>query len=190
MARHSGAHPPGRATIDRLLALLVARGGAPIAGASGEWVKAYQRVTHYLRAIDVWSPPPHVLAWRVVARAVLRGGATPPLRRAMEEVHVMLSSGRDAVRGPSRIAWEGSVRWRLGSWLEGGGCDVLKGDAPLPDAWGPQGPAPEPVPAAAPAAMIPQSLPSMTFGRLLTALSRMAFWPASAGGRRRRHHHA
>ncbi len=47
----------------------------------GEWLSTYQRVTHYFRALDVWQPPPHLLALVVLERALSKAdgahGLTP-----------------------------------------------------------------------------------------------------------------
>jgi hypothetical protein len=110
------------AAIDLLPQLLAREDTGTFLRSLGEWLSAYQRVTHYFRALDVWQPPPHLLAWVVLERAVSRTTGdhdTPPLRLAMEEVHALLREQGGVLHdlpGASR-PWYGSVWWRICSWL-------------------------------------------------------------------------
>lgn len=102
---HLNGHDDGGA-VDVLLRYLVREDDDPLARSLGEWLRAYQRVTHYFRALDVWSPPPHLLAWAVLERAMRRtAGAhgVAPTRLAMDEVQAMLREQGAAILGAGRF---------------------------------------------------------------------------------------
>jgi hypothetical protein len=135
----------------------------------GEWWKAYQRVTHYFRALDIWQPPPHLLALAVLERALRkadRDHGPTPLRLAMDEVHALLGQ---QVPGPQGAAGaspdlRGSVCWRFGSsFADGAGRNALR-DAREIDRL-------RPVPDDVPGPMVPQPLEPSVLMRAVRALT-------------------
>lgn len=136
----------------------------------GEWLSAYQRATHYFRALEIWQPSPHLLALVVLERALTRAdrdrGSTP-LRLAMDEVHALLGQQVSICRDPSGagLDWRASVRSRIGSWLtDGAKQDTLRNPREIHDL--------RPVPPDAPGPMVPRPLepfPLMGAVRALTA---------------------
>ncbi len=135
----------------------------------GEWMSAYQRVTHYFRVLDVWQPPPHVLALAVLERALSRTdgdrGLTP-LRLAMDEVHALLGQQVSTSHDPGAATLDsrGSVCWRISSWLaDGAKPDALRDPGEIDRL--------RPVPADAPGPMIPQPLEVSPLTRAVRTLT-------------------
>ena len=144
--------------------------------ALGEWLSAYQRVTHYLRVLNVWEPPPHLLARTVLERAVRRAGADHavmvPVGLAMEELHALLweQEGTSQNSHDPYVVLTGSASWRTGAWLAAGGKRI----AVRPDSGGaetlterPEGQ--RPLLAPSPASMVPQPFELYSARRLLRA---------------------
>lgn len=135
----------------------------------GEWLNAYQRVTHYFRALDIWQPPPHLLALAVLERALSKADGDhgpPPLRLAMDEVHTLLGQQVPAPPGPAGEGPDlrGSVCWRIGSsFADGAGRDALR-DAREIHRW-------RPVPEDVPGPMVPQPLEPSALTRAVSALT-------------------
>jgi hypothetical protein len=163
-------------------------------GALGEWLSAYQRVTHYLRVLNVWEPPPHLLARTVLERAVRRAGGEPavmvPVGLAMEELHALLREQDGAWQNSHDpyVILTGSASWRTGAWLAAGGKRIAvrpgtAGAETLTE--GPEGQ--RPLLAPSPASMVPQPLDLYSARRLLRAcadrIQRLRF-----GIRWKRHH--
>jgi hypothetical protein len=171
---HPLAHEAGVAAVDVLLGWLVRDDDDSLPRSLGEWLRAYQRVTHYFRALDVWSPPPHLLAWAVLERAVHRTAGdhgVAPIRLAMDELQVMLREQGEAARAvPDPSVRSG--RWRIGSWPAGDGERMSvrhdAGSAPLVVPWTGRL---TPVPTMVPAPMVPQPLEGSAFTRALTELT-------------------
>jgi hypothetical protein len=135
----------------------------------GEWVNAYQRVTHYFRALDIWQPPPHLLALAVLERALTKAGGDqhpPPLRLAMDEVHTLLGQQVPVTEGApgAGLDLRGSVSWRICSlFARGAGRDALP-DAREIDRL-------RPVPDDVPGPMVPQPLEASVFARASRAVT-------------------
>ncbi len=151
----------------------------------GEWLSTYQRVTHYFRALDVWQPPPHLLALVVLERALSKADGAhglTPLRLAMDEVHALLGRQAPVSHDLAEASpdWQGSVCWRIGSWLADGGKRDLLRDA------GEMSP-PRPVPADAPGPMVPQPLEASPLTRAARAVASGIRHLRLGAGWRRRH---
>ena len=144
--------------------------------ALGEWLSAYQRVTHYLRVLNVWEPPPHLLARTVLERAVRRAGGEHavmvPVGLAMEELHALLREQDGAWQNSHDpyVILTGSASWRTSAWLAVGGKRI----AVRPDIAGaetltqrPDGQ--WPLLAPLPASMVPQPFELYSARRLLRA---------------------
>jgi hypothetical protein len=135
----------------------------------GDWLSAYQRVTHYLRALDVWQPPPHLLALAVLERALSKADGdrgVPPLRLAMDEVHTLLGQQVSVSHDPAGagLDWRGSVCWRIGSWLaDGAKHEALRDPSEIYRL--------RPVPAEAPGPMVPQPFEASPLTRAVRALT-------------------
>ena len=140
----------------------------------GEWLSAYQRVTQYFRALDVWQPPPHLLALAILERALSKadgGHGLTPLRLAMDEVHTLLGQQFSESHDPAShdpagagLDWRGSVCWRIGSWLaDGANPDALRDPSEIFRL--------RPVPADAPGPMVPQPLEASPLTRAARALT-------------------
>ena len=109
---HPRADEDGTA-IDVLLEWLVPRGDERLRRSIGEWLCAYQRLTHYCRALDIWSPPPHLLAWSVIERAVNRTSSdreVAPVRLALEELQAVLHISREAGSTVPVAPWTGRFK--------------------------------------------------------------------------------
>ncbi len=149
----------------------------------GEWVNAYQRVTHYFRALDVWQPPPHLLALAVLERALSKAGGDhgpPPLRLAMDEVHTLLGQQVPGPQGQAGASLDlrGSVCWRVGvSLADGAGRDALRDASEIHHL--------RPVPDNVPGPMVPQPLEPSVFTRAVRALTTGVRLRLGAGWRRR-----
>ena len=144
--------------------------------ALGEWLCAYQRVTHYLRVLNVWEPPPHLLARTILERAMRRAGGDHtvmvPVWLAMEELHALLREQDGATQDghDPLVILTGSASWRTGAWLAPGGKRIAIGHDPS----GGETPAerPEgqrPLLAPSPASMVPQPFDLYSARRLLRA---------------------
>lgn len=135
----------------------------------GDWLTAYQRVTHYFRTLDVWQPPPHLLALAVLERALSKadGDRGPTLLRlAMDEVHTLLGQQVSTSHDPAGagLDWRGSVCWRIGSWLaDGAKHDALRDPSEIYRL--------RPVPAEVPGPMVPQRLEASPLTRAVRALT-------------------
>jgi hypothetical protein len=141
----------------------------------GEWLRAYQRATHYFRALDIREPPPHLLACAVLERALRRDPTdriVSPLGLAMQEVHTLLwEQGRERGGSLAGALGQDSVSWRATAWLAQGTMrtparavtDAGAGAAPRPEG---MRPLPDPVPAP----MAPQSFEFFSLRRLLYAI--------------------
>ena len=149
----------------------------------GEWLIAYQRVTHYFRTLHVWQPPPHLLALTVLERALSKAdgdhGLTP-LRLAMDEVHTLLGQQASVSHDPdaASLNWRGSVCWRIGSWLaDGAKQDGFRDPSEIYRL--------RPVPADAPGPMVPQPLEASPLTRAVRELTTGIRLRLGAGWRRR-----
>jgi hypothetical protein len=141
----------------------------------GEWLRAYQRTTHYFRALGIHEPPPHLLACAVVERALHRAAThrhnVSPLWLAMEEVHTLLW---EQVRRPDGLAsalGPDSVSWRVAASL-----DEEKAPALVAIPSGPE--RLKPLPDLLPAPMPPQSFELFSVRRLLDVIAGRAPHPA------------
>jgi len=144
----------------------------------GEWLRAYQRATHYFRALDIHEPPPHLLACAVVERALHRAAGqrnnVSPLWLAMEEVHTLLW---EQVRRPDDSSASAlgpdSVSWRVAASLD-------EAKAPVPVGVGiPSRPEHlRPLPDPLPAPMASQSFELFSLRRLLDVIAGRAPRPA------------
>jgi hypothetical protein len=149
----------------------------------GEWFSTYQRVTHYFRALEIWQPPPHLLALVVLDRALSKadgGHGVTPLRVAMDEVHALLGQQASLTHGPAGADVDlfGSVCWRFGVRLTDGGKRDVLGDAGEASRL-------RPVPPAAPGPMVPQPLEASPLARAARALTAGIRLRLGAGWRRR-----
>ena len=175
------AHPPaggraGHSRVDVFPRWLAREDSEVSCQALGEWFCAYQRVTHYLRVLNVWEPPPHLLARTILERAVGRAGGDHtvmvPVWLAMEELHALLREQEGATQDshdPVAIL-TGSASWRTGAWLVPGGKRIAVGH----DTGGretlterPEGQ--RPLLAPSPASMVPQPFDLYSARRLLRA---------------------
>lgn len=165
----------GRA-LDVLLRGIGRDGAGTLLQPLGEWLRAYQRATHYFRALDIHEPPPHLLACAVVQRALHRAAEhrnnVSPLWLAMEEVHTLLW---EQVRRPddSSASAPGpeSVSWRVAASLDEATAPVPAGIPSRPEHLRPL---PDPVPAP----MAPQSFELFSLKRLLDVIASRAPRPA------------
>jgi hypothetical protein len=142
----------------------------------GEWLRAYQRATHYFRALDIHEPPPHLLACAVVQRALHRAARhrnnVSPLWLAMEEVHTFLCEQvRRPDGSPASALGPDSVSWRVAASLDEGRAPVLAGTPSRPEHL-------RPLPDPLPAPMAPQSFELFSLRRLLDVIAGRAPRPA------------
>jgi len=159
----------------------------------GEWLRAYQRATHYFRALDIHEPPPHLLACAVVERALHRAAQhrnnVSPLWLAMEEVHTLLWEQVRRPDGPSASTLgPDSVSWRVAASLVWGRTRAPVGTNRNTDPAPP--PRPEhlrPLPDPLPAPMAPQSFELFSLRRLLDVIAGRAPRPGFGIIRKRRH---
>jgi len=142
----------------------------------GEWLRAYQRATHYFRALDIHEPPPHLLAGAVVERALYRAARqrnnASPLWLAMEEVHTLLweQVGRPDGSSASSLGPD-SVSWRIAASLDERRAPVPIGIPSRPERL-------RPLPDPLPAPMAPQSFELFSLRRLLDVIAGRAPRPA------------
>jgi hypothetical protein len=176
-AQRADAGRPGHSAIDGLMRLVWEDAESHLRSL-GEWLRAYQRVTHYLRALNVWEPPPHLLARTVLERAVRRaagdGPSRVPLWLAMEEMHALLGEqdGASQDARDARAILQDSACWRTGAWLMDGGKHIAVEHAAGAARLLIERPvALAPVPIAAPSPMVPQPLDLYPLRRLLRALT-------------------
>jgi hypothetical protein len=163
---------PGHSAVDVFPRWLTRGEGGESFLALGEWLSAYQRVTHYLRVLNVWEPPPHLLARAVLERAVRRAGgdhAMMPVGLAMEELHALLREQDGASQDPYVVLTD-SAGWRTGAWLAAGWKRITVS----PDTGGAQtlserAEGQRPLLAPSPAAMVPQPFDLYSARRLLRA---------------------
>jgi hypothetical protein len=171
----------GRA-FDALLKGIAHDGAGTLLQPLGEWLRAYQRATHYFRALDIHEPPPHLLACAVVERALHRAvtyrNNVSPLRLAMEEVHTLLW---EQVRQPDGSAAPAlgpdSVSWRVAASLveraarPSVGTNTNPATPPRPEHM-------RPLPDPFPAPMAPQSFEPFSLRRMLDVIAGRAPRPA------------
>jgi hypothetical protein len=144
--------------------------------ALGEWLCAYQRVTHYLRVLNVWDPPPHLLARTVLERAVRRAGGDRavmvPVGLAMEELHMLLQE-QDGDRRDTQdpyVILTGSASWRTGAWLAADGKRIaVRADTAGAETLTERAEGQRPLLAPSPASMVPQPFDLYSARRLLRA---------------------
>jgi hypothetical protein len=191
-ARVGSAGEAGSA-LDTLLRGAERRGAGTIGPPLGEWLRAYQRATHYFRALDIREPPPHLMACTVLERALRRDPTNRivnPLRLAMEEVHTLLwEQVRERVGSLAGSLGQDSVCWRAAAWLAQGTVRIPAGTGT--DGGAAAAPRPEgvrPLPDPVPAPMAPQSFEFFSLKRLLDAIT--GRWPRPAFGTTGKRPHA
>ncbi len=165
----------GRA-VDVLLKGIGHDGAGTLLQPLGEWLRAYQRATHYFRALDIHEPPPHLLACAVVERALHRAtkhrNNVSPLWLAMEEVHTLLWEQVRRPDGSSASALgPDSISWRVAASLDEGRAPVLVEVPSRPERL-------KPLPDPLPAPMAPQSFELLSLRRLLDVIAGRAPRPA------------
>ena len=123
----------GYSAVDVLPRCLAGRDSGESLRALGDWLSAYQRVTHYLRVLNVCEPPPHLLARTVLERAMRRiGGGRAvivPVWLAMEELHALLreQDGASPDGHDLHAILTGSASWRTGAWIAVGEKRIAAG---------------------------------------------------------------
>ena len=170
---------------DALLKGIGHHGAGTLLPPLGEWLRAYQRATHYFRALDIHEPPPHLLACTAVERALHRAAErrnnVSPLWLAMEEVHTLLW---EQVRQPddsSALAFgPDSVSWRVAASLVEGRARIPVSTLSRPEHL-------RPLPDPLPAPMAPQSFELFSVRRILDAIAGRPPRPAFGTVGKRRH---